>query len=191
MLLRAEAEGEVQHKVSQVIHKLHTVIPTAGSTLKRSLTTGPGLEVLRRSLLNYCKVLLLWKMCASHRLKNQRESIYGLGKNHRIRKVFQNFSYAKNKDWDKWKILHDERRKTAALEQSRHGFVCVGWHYLLPSGLSLCLSQDNNSARLLAKEIIMFIGSILTNVGHLTKLWLAVPLNCGSVGLSASGEIWI
>lgn len=59
MLFRAEAEGEVQHKVSQVIHKLHTVIPTAGSTLKRSLTTGPGLEVLRRSLLNYCKVLLL------------------------------------------------------------------------------------------------------------------------------------
>lgn len=33
MLIRAEAEGEVQRKVSQVIHKLHDVIPAVESNL--------------------------------------------------------------------------------------------------------------------------------------------------------------
>lgn len=129
-----------------------------------------GLKTLRRSLLNYYKVFLLWKMCASHRHKNRGESIYGPGKNHKIRKVFHNFTHLpKIKIETSEKFCIDERRKTAALEQSRHGFVCVGWHYLVPCGLSLRLSQDNNSARLLAEEVIMFTGSILTNVVDLTK----------------------
>lgn len=76
MLLRAEAEGEVQYKVSQVIHKLHAVIPAAGSTLKRSLTTGPGLSIEEVTAELLQGIIALKDVCISQTQKSEGEHIW-------------------------------------------------------------------------------------------------------------------